>query len=222
MFDYRTERISVKIDKFTGTKTITLHDRELKGSLGWKGNLRLIYIESESESESEPGLNDILLHVYAFYNKEFHDPYLLSTWNFLIDGSRYSIDASNDERISESERGGGSIARFYTLPLDLLSKMIDAKLVEYSSLGHIREGSFSEDDLLLFKAFMFYIKNRENDALEIIDKINKQLETDNIAEEESNTIQDEVSHPEDKKNKSSIIGLVMMVVAAYFILRSCG
>jgi hypothetical protein len=163
-----------------------------------------------------------MLHVYTFYSKHNNNPYLLSTWNFLIDGSRYSIDASNDERISESERGGGSITRFYTLPLDLLSKMIDAKLVEYSSLGYIREGSFSEDDLLLFKAFMFYIKNRENDALEIIDKINKQLETDNIAEEESNTIEDEVSHPEDKKNKNSIIGLVMMVVAAYFILRSCG
>jgi hypothetical protein len=222
MFDYRTKRISVEIDKFTGTKTITLHPRELEGALGWKGNLELIYIESESESESEPGLNDIMLHVYTFYSKHNNNPYLLSTWNFLIDGSRYSIDASNDERISESERGGGSITRFYTLPLDLLSKMIDAKLVEYSSLGYIREGSFSEDDLLLFKAFMFYIKNRENDALEIIDKINKQLETDNIAEEESNTIEDEVSHPEDKKNKNSIIGLVMMVVAAYFILRSCG
>jgi hypothetical protein len=55
-----------------------------------------------------------------------------------------------------------------------------------------------------------------------IDKINKKLETDNIAEEEFNTIQDEVSDPEDKKSKSSIIGLVLMVVAAYFILRSCG
>lgn len=222
MFDYIPKRISVEIDKFTGAKTITLHTRELEGALGWKGNLKLIYIESETESESEPGLNDILLYVYAFYSKHNKSPYLLSTWNFLIDGSRYSIEASDDESISESERGGGSISRWYTLPLDLLSKMIDAKLVEYSSLGYVKEGSFSEEDLLLFKAFMFYIKNRENDALEIIDKINKELETDNIAEEESNTIQDEVSHPEDKNNKSSIFGLVLMVVAAYFILRSCG
>jgi hypothetical protein len=218
MYEHKVE-IIVEIDKFTGTKTIKSLSRKLNGALGWTGDLQLFYYESESESES--GLNDIHLLVGATYDK-YHKPHLFSTWNFLIDGSRYSIDAQGDERISEWDRGGGSISRYYTLPLDLLSKMIDAKLVEYSSLGNIGEGTLSEDDLMLFKAFMFYIKNRENDALEIIDKINKKLETDNIAEEEPNTIQDEVSQPEDKKNRSSIIGLVLMVVAAYFILRSCG
>jgi hypothetical protein len=220
MYEHK-EKIIVEIDKFTGTKTIKSLSRKLNGALGWTGDLQLFYFESESESESESGLNDIHLLVSATFNK-YNKPHLYSTWNFLIDGSRYSIDAKDDESISEWDRGGGSISRFYTLPLDLLSKMIDAKLVEYSSLGSIGEGTLSEDDLLLFKAFMFYIKNRENDALEIIDKINKKLETDNIAEEEFNTIQDEVSDPEDKKSKSSIIGLVLMVVAAYFILRSCG
>jgi hypothetical protein len=218
MYEHK-EKIIVEIDKFTGTKTIKSLSRKLNGALGWTGDLQLFYYESESESES--GLNDIHLLVGATFNK-YNKPHLYSTWNFLIDGSRYSIDAKDDESISEWDRGGGSISRFYTLPLDLLSKMIDAKLVEYSSLGSIGEGTLSEDDLLLFKAFMFYIKNRENDALEIIDKINKKLETDNIAEEELNTIHDEVSDPEDKKNRSSIIGFVLMVVAAYFILRSCG
>jgi hypothetical protein len=220
MYENKVE-IIVEIDKFTGTKTIKSLSRKLNGALGWTGDLQLFYYESESESESESGLNDIHLLVFATYDV-YPKPHLFSTWNFLIDGSRYSIDAQGDEKISEWDRDRGSISRFYTLPLDLLSKMIDAKLVEYSSLGSIGEGIFSEDYLLLFKAFMFYIKSRENDALEIIEKINKKLETDNIAEEEPNTIQDEVSQPEDKKNRISIIGLVLMVVAAYFILRSCG
>lgn len=184
--------IKVEIDRFTGMKSIISDEMDLSNS---ESNYELEYYEPESASK----INDMHIIITTRYS---YVPHLSYTWNFLIDGSRYNIDAESEIKYTGDEEG--SVWRRYLLPYELFSKMTEAKLVEYDSLGsEHEEGSFSEVDILLFKAFNFYISKQESAGLEVIEKINHKLGIMPLSEDEKKRMIEDKKKWDEIANKLS-------------------
>lgn len=135
-------------------------------------------------AEAEDGQGGIYIRIYTLLSERNNFPRWDDIWPFIIDGEKTSLQSSLAAQYETHHE-----FKIYNLPIDMLTKISNAKEVKYSLRGENKkvEGVFSNEHLLIFKAFEEYCFGNEADGEKILDSINSAFLSEKEEEEESTT-----------------------------------
>jgi hypothetical protein len=127
----------------------------------------LMYVETEG------GAGVMVIRVISDFLKTGQWPNWYDSWPMIIDGERVALKSTTIPDFQSNYE-----LRVYELPVDVFSKLCNAKEVRYSLRGQSRktEGAFSSKHMLLFKAFQEYCFGDESQGKMFLDNIIRPIE----------------------------------------------
>ena len=194
--------ISIEKDDFTGLRKINsefygltkfisfdgpsdIYIKYMLNNTGISDAFDLLYLESES------GQGNMLIRVCSAVGEHSGNtewPNWDDSWPMLVDGERVSLESSSTNTFEDNYE-----LKVYDLPIDVFSKLINAKEIKFSLRGRNNkiEGTLMETHQVIFKAFEQYCFGDESEGKKLIESTKKK------------TVKKAVSDTSTKKNSSS-------------------
>ena len=192
--------ITIEKDEFTGLKKIStkfinfskfkIYDSMFAMTMD-RINVASVFYDLNAfdllYAEAEDGQGAMYIRIYTLLSERNNFPRWDDIWPFIIDGEKTSLQSSLAAQYETHHE-----FKIYNLPIDMLTKISNAKEVKYSLRGENKkvEGVFSNEHLLIFKAFEEYCFGNEADGGKILDSINSAFLSEKEEEEESTTYKD--------------------------------
>jgi hypothetical protein len=187
---------TIEKDDFTGLKKINSAFYGLKAFMSFDGpsDIYLRYMRDKTGIsdafdllylETENGQGNVCIRVcssVAKFSGNQEWPHWNDEWPMIVDGERLSLTSKSTNSFETDYE-----LKVYDLPIDVFSKICNAKEVKFSLRGRNNkiEGAFITQHITLFKAFEQYCFGDENEGKKLLESIGSFVSSSNSSNNQS-------------------------------------